>query len=326
MSRTFATNHTNNASVAKRCRPLPGELEYLLTPHRARADRCHQPIRQIQTNAARRGPQRRGTLGRHRRSPWKAVRPAAPEGGTRTREARDDQYGRRSAAPRARQLGLRGCRRWRPVIREARGALCGTRPAAPRRSSSCAAPRRRRDAKSTRPSSARRSPPPTGSCAWGSTTSSTRSRAGVRRRSGRRSSCAAATRCSARPTPELVQARPQTSRFDYEGEIGVLIGRGGRYIPAADAMAAIAGYVVLNDATAREWQARGEPVDGRARNFDASMPCGPELVTADEIDVSDAPADDAAQRRGDAVRADSADDLRHPAHDRVSVVVHDAST
>jgi len=88
------------------------------------------------------------------------------------------------------------------------------------------------------------------------------------------------------PYAELV--RPDLSScFDYEGELGVLIGRGGRYIPAADAMAAIAGYVVLNDATAREWQ-RAASQWTAGKNFDASMPCGPELVTADEIDVSDA--------------------------------------
>ncbi|HEX4033680.1 MAG TPA: fumarylacetoacetate hydrolase family protein [Solirubrobacteraceae bacterium] len=77
-----------------------------------------------------------------------------------------------------------------------------------------------------------------------------------------------------------------SSRFDYEGELGVLIGRGGRYIPAADAMSAIAGYVVLNDATAREWQ-RAASQWTAGKNFDGSMPCGPELVTADELDVSD---------------------------------------
>ncbi|HEY5389887.1 MAG TPA: fumarylacetoacetate hydrolase family protein [Solirubrobacteraceae bacterium] len=88
------------------------------------------------------------------------------------------------------------------------------------------------------------------------------------------------------PYAELV--RPDlSSRFDYEGELGVLIGRGGRYIPAADAMAAVAGYVVLNDATAREWQ-RAASQWTAGKNFDASMPCGPELVTAEEVDVSDA--------------------------------------
>jgi acylpyruvate hydrolase len=77
-----------------------------------------------------------------------------------------------------------------------------------------------------------------------------------------------------------------TTRFDYEGELGLVIGRGGRYIPAREALAAIAGYVVVNDATARDWQ-RAASQWTPGKNFDASMPIGPELVTTDEIDVSD---------------------------------------
>jgi acylpyruvate hydrolase len=77
-----------------------------------------------------------------------------------------------------------------------------------------------------------------------------------------------------------------TSRFDYEGELGVVIGAGGRYIRAADAMAAVAGFVVLNDATAREWQ-RAATQWTAGKNFEGSMPIGPELVTTDEVDISD---------------------------------------
>jgi len=77
-----------------------------------------------------------------------------------------------------------------------------------------------------------------------------------------------------------------TSRFDYEGELGVVIGAGGRYIRAADAMAAVAGFVVLNDATAREWQ-RAATQWTAGKNFEGSMPIGPELVTPDELDISD---------------------------------------
>ena len=78
-----------------------------------------------------------------------------------------------------------------------------------------------------------------------------------------------------------------SERFDYEGEVGVVIGRGGRYIPAEDAMAAIAGFVVCMDGTAREWQ-RAATQWTAGKNFDATMPIGPELVTPDEVDVSDA--------------------------------------
>src|SRR5581483_8845123 len=78
-----------------------------------------------------------------------------------------------------------------------------------------------------------------------------------------------------------------SERFDYEGELGVVIGRGGRYIPAEEAIAAVAGFVVCMDGTAREWQ-RAATQWTAGKNFDATMPIGPELVTPDEVDVSDA--------------------------------------
>jgi acylpyruvate hydrolase len=81
--------------------------------------------------------------------------------------------------------------------------------------------------------------------------------------------------------------RPALSeRFDYEGELGLVVGTGGRFIPAEKAMGAIAGYVVLNDASAREWQ-RAASQWAAGKNFDGTMPIGPEVVTADELDPSD---------------------------------------
>lgn len=77
-----------------------------------------------------------------------------------------------------------------------------------------------------------------------------------------------------------------TNGFDYEGELGIVIGRGGRYLRGERARAAIAGFVVLNDGSAREWQRAGNQWTP-GKNFDGSMPVGPELVTADEIDASD---------------------------------------
>ena len=77
-----------------------------------------------------------------------------------------------------------------------------------------------------------------------------------------------------------------TSRFDYEGELGIVIGKGGRYIPAENALDAIAGYFVVMDGTARDWQ-RAATQWTPGKNFDGSMPIGPEVVTTDEIDVSD---------------------------------------
>jgi acylpyruvate hydrolase len=77
-----------------------------------------------------------------------------------------------------------------------------------------------------------------------------------------------------------------SARFDYEGELGVVIGEGGRYIPADNALSAVAGYVVLMDGTAREWQ-RAATQWTAGKNFDGTMPIGPEIVTTDEVDVSD---------------------------------------
>jgi acylpyruvate hydrolase len=77
-----------------------------------------------------------------------------------------------------------------------------------------------------------------------------------------------------------------TERFDYEGELGIVIGAGGRYIPASKAIDAIAGFTVLNDASARDWQRAGTQWTP-GKNFDGTMPIGPEIVTPDEVDVSD---------------------------------------
>jgi len=87
------------------------------------------------------------------------------------------------------------------------------------------------------------------------------------------------------PYADLV--RPAlTGKFDFEGELGLVIGTGGRYIPADKALDALAGYVVLNDATARDWQRASTQWTG-GKNFEGSMPIGPEVVTPDEADVSD---------------------------------------
>jgi 2-keto-4-pentenoate hydratase/2-oxohepta-3-ene-1,7-dioic acid hydratase in catechol pathway len=77
-----------------------------------------------------------------------------------------------------------------------------------------------------------------------------------------------------------------SERFDYEGELALVVGKGGRYIRADVAMEALAGYTVLMDGSAREWQ-RAASQWTPGKNFDATMPIGPEVVTVDEIDVSD---------------------------------------
>jgi acylpyruvate hydrolase len=77
-----------------------------------------------------------------------------------------------------------------------------------------------------------------------------------------------------------------TDRFDFEGELAVVIGRGGRYISAADADSHVLGCCVANDFTAREWQHRGSQWTS-GKNFDGTLPVGPALVTPDEVDWHD---------------------------------------
>jgi 2-keto-4-pentenoate hydratase/2-oxohepta-3-ene-1,7-dioic acid hydratase in catechol pathway len=77
--------------------------------------------------------------------------------------------------------------------------------------------------------------------------------------------------------------RPRASEaLDYEGELGFVIGRSCRHVPRARAAEVIAGYVVVNDVTVRDWQARS-PTMTMGKSFDTHCPFGPALVTPDEI-------------------------------------------
>jgi 2-keto-4-pentenoate hydratase/2-oxohepta-3-ene-1,7-dioic acid hydratase in catechol pathway len=76
--------------------------------------------------------------------------------------------------------------------------------------------------------------------------------------------------------------RPRVSSYlDYEGELAVIIGRGGRYIPEPQALGYIAGYACYNDVTVRDWQ-RHTPQFTPGKNFPATGAFGPWLVTTDE--------------------------------------------
>lgn len=70
--------------------------------------------------------------------------------------------------------------------------------------------------------------------------------------------------------------------LDYEGEIAIVIGRGGRRIRADQAASHVFGYAPYNDASARDWQAHSSQWTA-GKNFPATGAFGPFLVTADEI-------------------------------------------
>lgn len=74
-----------------------------------------------------------------------------------------------------------------------------------------------------------------------------------------------------------------TDRFDYEGELAVVIGMPCHKVTAADAMAYVAGYSAFNDGSARDWQ-RHNIQFTPGKTFPGTGGFGPALVTADEID------------------------------------------
>jgi 2-keto-4-pentenoate hydratase/2-oxohepta-3-ene-1,7-dioic acid hydratase in catechol pathway len=70
--------------------------------------------------------------------------------------------------------------------------------------------------------------------------------------------------------------------LDYEGELGVVIGRRCRHVSREDAAGVIAGYLIVDDVTVRDWQFR-TPTWTMGKSFDTHGPIGPWIVTTDEI-------------------------------------------
>ncbi|HPW30368.1 MAG TPA: fumarylacetoacetate hydrolase family protein [Rhodoferax sp.] len=72
-------------------------------------------------------------------------------------------------------------------------------------------------------------------------------------------------------------------KTDWEVELGVVIGQGGRYIAEAEAMRHVAGYCVVNDVSEREFQIERSGTWDKGKGCDTFGPLGPWLVTADEV-------------------------------------------
>ena len=77
--------------------------------------------------------------------------------------------------------------------------------------------------------------------------------------------------------------RPRVSdQLDYEGELAVIIGKGGRHIPVESALEHVNGYSVFNDGSVRDYQFKSTQW-AMGKNFDNTGAFGPTLVTADEL-------------------------------------------
>ncbi len=92
------------------------------------------------------------------------------------------------------------------------------------------------------------------------------------------------------PTDAIIVRSPQTARYDWEAELAVVIGLGGRDIAPQDALAHVAGYCVANDVTARgHHKRRSVPADAftydwfAAKSIDGSLPLGPGITPAFQV-------------------------------------------
>lgn len=85
------------------------------------------------------------------------------------------------------------------------------------------------------------------------------------------------------PGEPIVIVPEVSTAIDYEAELAVIIGQGGKGIKAADAMKHVWGYTIINDVTARDWQSRHMQWH-LGKSFDTFCPMGPWLVSADECD------------------------------------------
>lgn len=105
--------------------------------------------------------------------------------------------------------------------------------------------------------------------------------------------------------------RPRESeQFDYEGEIVMVIGKGGRRIPRAQAASHIFGYTIANEGTVRDWVRHGKFNVTQGKNFDASGAIGPWIVTADA--VPEGPLRVCTRVNGEQRQLDTTDRLMFP--------------
>ena len=103
--------------------------------------------------------------------------------------------------------------------------------------------------------------------------------------------------------------RPRVSdSLDYEGEIAVVLGKGGRHIHREDALSHVAGYALFNDASVREYQFK-TPQWTMGKNFDGTGAFGPDFVTADELPAGVKGLRLETRLNGEVVQSASTDDM-----------------
>ena len=106
--------------------------------------------------------------------------------------------------------------------------------------------------------------------------------------------------------------KPRVSdELDYEGDLGIVIGRQGRHIRREDAWSHIFGMTLCNEGTVRDWLRHGKFNVTQGKNFDRSGSIGPWIVTADECDPR-GPHDIVTRVNGEVRQQDSTERLMFP--------------
>lgn len=115
----------------------------------------------------------------------------------------------------------------------------------------------------------------------------------------------------------LIKPR-DSNAFDYEGELAVIIGRGGRSIAESDAFDHVAGYAGYNDGSIRDWQGHTSQFTP-GKNFSATGSFGPWLLTADEVeDYRTLPIE--TRLNGEVMQKATLDDLIFPVPRLISYI------
>jgi 5-carboxymethyl-2-hydroxymuconate isomerase len=85
---------------------------------------------------------------------------------------------------------------------------------------------------------------------------------------------------------QSIMRAKESTQFDYEGEIALIIGREGRRVERTKALDHVAGVTLCNEGTMRDWTHHGKFNVTQGKNFDKSGSLGPWMVTRDEIDLA----------------------------------------
>ncbi|RZT39207.1 fumarylacetoacetate hydrolase family protein [Cupriavidus agavae] len=123
----------------------------------------------------------------------------------------------------------------------------------------------------------------------------------------------------AHAAPLVRPAVDDCAGLDFEGEVAVILGKGGRHIARADALSHVAGYSLFNDGSVREYQFKA-PQWTVGKNFDGTGAFGPDLVTADELPPGARGLLLQTKLNGQVVQSASTDDMIFDVETLISII------